>query len=123
MLKDVVLDHRLPVAAMLSETAMGGAMTPGGGAATPYIEGGKTPMPQMTYEQISWSPMHMGSDETFGGTTQYGGYGMTPLGGGVSPGCQSSTCKLKNYLILDNRLSCQSRLCTYKSNGNIWCWN
>jgi DNA-directed RNA polymerase II subunit RPB1 len=100
MLKDVVLDHRLPVAAMLSETAMAGAMTPGGGAATPYVEGGKTPMVQgIGYEDAPWSPIQQGSDDYTGGATSYAGYGQTPLSSGLSPGC-ALTRFLKFLLIL-----------------------
>lgn len=107
-LKDVVLDHRLPVAAQVADMALaGGAVslsslslrpctnldvhqTPGGGGATPYLENdtGKTPMPTGdNYEAAEWSPMiTAGGDDYTGGMTQYGGYGMSTYGGGASPG-------------------------------------
>lgn len=74
MLKDVVLDHRLPVAATLSEAAMAGAMTPGAGGATPYIEaeGNQTPGgPIGIYADAPWSPIvQPGLDDAYGGSTQ-----------------------------------------------------
>jgi hypothetical protein len=122
MLKDVVLDHRLPIAAMLSETAMSGAMTPGGGAATPYVEGGKTPMvPGIGFEDAPWSPIQQGSDDTFGGATAYGGYGQTPLGAGLSPGCAlvSFAHVYADYRLC--RLTSQPGLQPNKPHG-IRCW-
>jgi hypothetical protein len=121
MLKDVVLDHRLPIAAMLSETAMSGAMTPGGGAATPYVEGGKTPMvPGIGFEDAPWSPIQQGSDDTFGGATAYGGYGQTPLGAGLSPGCALVSFAHVRADIRLCRLASQPGIQPNKSDGIRW---
>lgn len=97
MLKDVVVDHRLPAQGVLF--GMDGSMTPGGGM-TPYAEsgdyGGRTPGGD-NYSNLAinanFSPIvQAGGDE--GMATIYGGYGgqspYTPRLGGQSPGYGTS---------------------------------
>jgi DNA-directed RNA polymerase II subunit RPB1 len=97
MLKDVVVDHRLPAQGLIY--AQDGSATPGG-AMTPYAEGdhgGRTP--GLHYDNLAinanFSPIvQAGGDE--GSATVYGGYGnftpqragMASPGYGVSPGYQ-----------------------------------
>lgn len=102
MLKEVVMDHRLPTQNMV---AADGSMTPGG-SMTPYAEmdghGGRTPG-GMNYDNLAlnaqFSPIvQSGAEEGVG--NMYGGYGaspytprgagaMSPGGYGMSPGGQS----------------------------------
>jgi len=89
MLKDVVVDHRLPAQNVIF--GQDGSMTPGGGM-TPYAEGdygGRTPA--NNYDQLAinaqFSPIvQAGGDE--GAGAMYGGYGQSPYTprGGQSPG-------------------------------------
>ena len=98
MLHDVVVDHRLPVAAAM-QAAMYGGRTPGGvagGSGTPYneFESGKTPAYNYNVESntfASFSPIHQAGGEgynngtpSFGGASPYGG--ASPFAGGASPG-------------------------------------
>lgn len=108
-LKDVVLDHRLPVAAQVAEQAMSGGMTPAVGGGTPLLENdmGKTPMVGSdNYEAAEWSPMiNPGGEDFAGGMTQYGGYGTSPFIGGTSPGYRSAFPSLYIRSQLTFRLS------------------
>ena len=93
MLKDVVVDHRLPAQGAIF--GMDGSMTPGGGM-TPYAEadyGGRTP--GGNYDSLAinaqFSPIvQAGGDD--GGAAIYGGYGQSPYTprGGASPGYGTS---------------------------------
>lgn len=88
-LKDVVMDHRLPVASQLADGVMMGGATPAG-QGTPMLspDAGKTPMVDPEgFEAAEWSPMITagGGDDYAGGMTQYGGYGASPFGA-ASPG-------------------------------------
>jgi len=58
------------VAAHLSEAALAGSMTPGGGA-TPYADGSKTPAAAgYGFDDVAWSPLAQGGPEdTYGGST------------------------------------------------------
>lgn len=92
MLKDVVVDHRLPAQGVIF--GQDGSMTPGGGM-TPYAEadygaGGRTPG-GANYDNLAinavFSPIvQAGGDEGMG--AMYGGYGASPYTprGGASPG-------------------------------------
>ncbi|CED83722.1 beta and beta-prime subunits of dna dependent rna-polymerase [Phaffia rhodozyma] len=88
MLKDVIVDHRLPVQAMLA--AREGGMTPG-------LNGGMTPVdsssPMGAFNHVSndvaFSPIiHSGSMDD-AASFEYMGYGQSPMGagglGGMSP--------------------------------------
>lgn len=84
MLKDVVVDHRLPVPGMM-HVAADGSMTPGAGGMTPYatFDDGRTPAHH--YEQglghAAFSPIHQpGGDGMYDPMNS-----MTPLHGGASP--------------------------------------
>ncbi|KNZ48173.1 DNA-directed RNA polymerase [Puccinia sorghi] len=101
MLKDVVIDHRLPVAGeIMGGRFADGAMTPGGGM-TPYAEFGDTRTPAGRFEDgpvphAMFSPIiTAGADDGFGGSNDiYGGYGgQSPYGagGGTSPGYSPSS--------------------------------
>lgn len=81
MLKDVVIDHRLPQHSMMSMVA-DGSQTPGGGM-TPYAEDAKTPfhIPNQLLAAGQFSPL---ATENDGGMYVQGG-GLTPLYGGMSP--------------------------------------
>ena len=98
MLKEVVIDHRLPIHATM-QAALDGGRTPGGvagGSGTPYneFESGKTPAYNYNVEANSvaaFSPIHQAGGEgynngtpTFGGASPYGG--ASPFAGGASPG-------------------------------------
>ncbi|KAH9466080.1 hypothetical protein MJO29_007760 [Puccinia striiformis f. sp. tritici] len=101
MLKDVVIDHRLPDAGeIMGGRYADGAMTPGGGM-TPYAEFGDTRTPAGRFEDgpvphAMFSPIiTAGADDGFGGSNDiYGGYGgQSPYGagGGTSPGYSPSS--------------------------------
>ncbi|KAK4052414.1 DNA-directed RNA polymerase II core subunit rpo21 [Microbotryomycetes sp. JL201] len=79
MLKDVVIDHRLPQHAIV---AADGSMTPGGGM-TPYAEeSGRTPFHESALYAGQFTPIQ----ESGAGQGMYGdGGGFTPLYGGASP--------------------------------------
>ncbi|ORY35600.1 putative DNA-directed RNA polymerase II largest subunit [Naematelia encephala] len=80
MLKDVIVDHRLPVQ---NQLALAGGMTPGG-AMTPYD--GMSPMwGGGAVGAAAFSPMQTSNNEE-GGNFAYMGYGMSPMHGGMSPG-------------------------------------
>ncbi|KAL8276556.1 hypothetical protein RQP46_011046 [Phenoliferia psychrophenolica] len=81
MLKEVVIDHRLPIHGHIP--LPDGAMTPGGGM-TPYgQEDGRTPMYDYGRDLgvASFSPIA----DRDGGYDQGGGGGLTPQWGGASP--------------------------------------
>ncbi|KAJ7836355.1 DNA-directed RNA polymerase II, subunit 1 [Mycena olivaceomarginata] len=87
MLKDAIVDHRLPVQSMLAAQADGG-MTPGQVAMTPYDT--NSPVWQdgvFRGDQASFSPLAVnGGDDGPGFTTFQPGWGQTPTGaGGMSP--------------------------------------
>jgi DNA-directed RNA polymerase II subunit RPB1 len=92
MLKDVIVDHRLPVHHMMA-TPADGAMTPGQVAMTPYDS--SSPMwnadGSFKGEAAAFSPLAVNGGEE-GANVQYGlGYGQSPMGaGGMSPGGQYS---------------------------------
>ena len=86
MLKDVIVDHRLPVQSMLAAQADGG-MTPGQVAMTPYDSNSPT-WNDMSFkgEQAAFSPLagNVGEDNT---NFPYLPFGQSPMGaGGMSPG-------------------------------------
>ncbi len=84
MLKDVIVDHRLPVQNMLS-SGMAGGMTPGG-AMTPYDN--FSPMWNGAGGAVgaaAFSPMQTSNNDE-GGNFAYMGYGQSPMHGGMSPG-------------------------------------
>ena len=85
MLKDVVVDHRLPIQNMMA-AGLAGGMTPGG-AMTPYDN--YSPMWNGGAGQVgaaAFSPMQNSANEEGGGGFAYMGYGTTPLHGGMTPG-------------------------------------
>lgn len=79
MLKDVVIDHRLPSHSMMPTAAADGSQTPGGGY-TPYADMGATPAYGGSFATGAFSPIREGAD----GMYEPGG-GMTPIYGGASP--------------------------------------
>lgn len=99
MLKDVVIDHRLPELAAVGPRFAEGGMTPGAGM-TPYADyaDGRTPA-HIPYDATGaatavFSPLvHVGGDDVGSGTPAlYGGYGgasPSPYGG-ASPGYGAS---------------------------------
>ncbi|KAH0590072.1 DNA-directed RNA polymerase II subunit rpb1 [Termitomyces sp. J132] len=86
MLKDAIVDHRLPVQTMLAAHIDGG-MTPGQVAMTPYDT--NSPVWQegiFKGDQASFSPLAVNGGED-AANFQYLGFGQSPLGaGGMSPG-------------------------------------
>ncbi|KAJ8509443.1 hypothetical protein ONZ45_g8381 [Pleurotus djamor] len=86
MLKDAIVDHRLPVQSLLAAQAEGG-MTPGQVAMTPY----DTNSPSWNdgnfkAEQAAFSPLAVNGVED-AANIQYLGFGQSPLGAGsMSPG-------------------------------------
>ncbi|KAJ7630347.1 DNA-directed RNA polymerase II, subunit 1 [Roridomyces roridus] len=87
MLKDAIVDHRLPVQTMLAGQIDGG-MTPGQVAMTPYDT--NSPVWQdgaFKGEQASFSPLAAnGGDDGPNFTSFQPGWGQTPMGaGGMSP--------------------------------------
>ncbi|OCF37907.1 DNA-directed RNA polymerase II subunit RPB1 [Kwoniella heveanensis BCC8398] len=83
MLKDVIVDHRLPVQNMLA-AGMAGGMTPGG-AMTPYDN--FSPMWDGAKGNVgaaAFSPMQTSNNEE-AGNFSYMGYGQSPMHGGMSP--------------------------------------
>ncbi|KAF8060852.1 hypothetical protein FPV67DRAFT_310188 [Lyophyllum atratum] len=85
MLKDAIVDHRLPVQTMLAAQIDGG-MTPGQVAMTPYDT--NSPIWQegaFKGDQASFSPLAVNGAED-ATSFQYLGFGQSPLGaGGMSP--------------------------------------
>ena len=88
MLKDVIVDHRVPVASVLAAQAESGGMTPTQIAMTPYDR--NSPMWSGDFafrgEQAAFSPLagNIGEDPS---TFSYLGFGQSPMGaGGLSPG-------------------------------------
>ncbi|KAK7040592.1 DNA-directed RNA polymerase subunit [Favolaschia claudopus] len=86
MLKDAIVDHRLPVQNMLAGQVDGG-MTPGQVAMTPYDT--NSPVWQdgvFKGDQASFSPLAVnGSDDGPNFTTFQPGWGQTPTRGDMSP--------------------------------------
>lgn len=87
MMKDVIVDHRLPNQAMMFAQADGG-ITPGQVAMTPYDSNSPTWSNDMSFkgEQAAFSPLagNGGEDPQ---TFNYLGFGQSPMGaGGMSPG-------------------------------------
>lgn len=85
MLKDVVVDHRLPIQNMMA-AGLAGGMTPGA-AMTPYDN--NSPMWNGGAGQLgaaAFSPLQNSANEEGGGGFAYMGYGTTPLHGGMTPG-------------------------------------
>ena len=88
MLKDVIVDHRLPLHDMLTAQAEGG-MTPAAQVAmTPYDSNSPMWSSDMSFkgEQAAFSPLAgSGGEDT--SAIRYLGYGQSPMGaGGMSPG-------------------------------------
>ncbi|WVO13428.1 hypothetical protein L204_101043 [Cryptococcus depauperatus] len=84
MLKDVIVDHRLPVQNMMAAGIAGG-MTPGG-AMTPYDS--MSPIwsgDKGLLGQAAFSPMQTSANDE-GANFAYLGYGQSPMQGGMSPG-------------------------------------
>jgi DNA-directed RNA polymerase II subunit RPB1 len=85
MLKDAIVDHRLPVQSMLAAQA-DGAMTPGQVAMTPYDSGSPGWNEQLfKADSAAFSPLAANSGE---GPADFSflGYGQSPRAGGMSPG-------------------------------------
>ncbi|KAG6853308.1 DNA-directed RNA polymerase II subunit rpb1 [Blastosporella zonata] len=86
MLKDAIVDHRLPVQTMLAAQIDGG-MTPGQVAMTPYDT--NSPVWQegvFKGDQAAFSPLAVNGGED-AANFQYLGFGQSPVGaGGMSPG-------------------------------------
>ncbi|XAO25714.1 hypothetical protein I312_104543 [Cryptococcus bacillisporus CA1280] len=83
MLKDVIVDHRLPVQNMMAG-GMAGGMTPGG-AMTPYDN--LSPMwggDKGALGHAAFSPIQSSANDE-GGNFAYMGYGQSPMHGGMSP--------------------------------------
>ena len=89
MLKDVIMDHRLPVQSMLAAQADGG-MTPGQVAMTPYDSNSPMWNSDMSFkgEQAAFSPLAVsGGGDDSANVTGYLGFGQSPMGAGaMSPG-------------------------------------
>ena len=88
MLKDAIVDHRLPVQSILASQLDGG-MTPGQVAMTPYDT--NSPAWQdgvFKADQAAFSPLAVnGSDTAESGNFPWLGFGQSPMGaGGMSPG-------------------------------------
>jgi DNA-directed RNA polymerase II subunit RPB1 len=83
MLKDVVVDHRLPIQNMMANGLAGG-MTPGGNM-TPYDSTSPQWAGAGTLGAAAFSPLQSSNNEDGGGFA-YQGYGTTPMHGGMSPG-------------------------------------
>lgn len=86
MLKDVIVDHRLPVQSMLAAQVEGG-MTPGQVAMTPYDSNSPMWNQDVSFkgETAAFTPLaNNGGDEP--GDFSYLGFGQSPRGaGGMSP--------------------------------------
>lgn len=83
MLKDVIVDHRLPVQNLMA-SGLAGGMTPGG-AMTPYDN--FSPMWNGAGGNVgaaAFSPMQTSNNEEGAGFA-YMGYGQSPMHGGMSP--------------------------------------
>lgn len=83
MLKDVIVDHRLPVQNMLA-AGMAGGMTPGGNM-TPYDNFSPMWPGPGGVGNAAFSPMQNSNNDE-GGNFAYMGYGQSPMHGGASPG-------------------------------------
>ncbi|KAF8170369.1 hypothetical protein BJ912DRAFT_1148858 [Pholiota molesta] len=89
MLKDAIVDHRLPVQSMLAAQIDGG-MTPGQVAMTPYDTNSPVWQQEGLFKgdpaSASFSPLAANGGED-ASNFQFLGYGQSPLGaGGMSPG-------------------------------------
>jgi DNA-directed RNA polymerase II subunit RPB1 len=88
MLKDVIVDHRLPVQNMLAAQA-GGAMTPGAGAMTPYDSDSPMYPDVFKGEAAAFSPLAASGGEDPSTFSLSLGFGQSPMGAGaghISPG-------------------------------------
>lgn len=89
MLKDVIMDHRLPVQSMLAAQADGG-MAPGQVAMTPYDSNSPMWNSDMSFkgEQAAFSPLvATGGGEDAVNVNVYLGFGQSPMGArAMSPG-------------------------------------
>ncbi|KAJ2977437.1 hypothetical protein NUW54_g11420 [Trametes sanguinea] len=88
MLKDVIVDHRLPVQTMLAAQADGG-MTPGQVAMTPYDSNSPTWSQEVSLkgETAAFSPLAVSGGEEAASSFSLLGIGMSPMGAGaMSPG-------------------------------------
>jgi DNA-directed RNA polymerase II subunit RPB1 len=105
MLKDVIVDHRLPVQNMLASSAMDGGMTPGMGNMTPYD--GSSPMwNSMKVGAAAFSPLAVSGNED-ASQFDYLGFGQSPMHGGQSPGgyvSETFVIKLTTVPIFTERL-------------------
>ncbi|KAH9891211.1 beta and beta-prime subunits of DNA dependent RNA-polymerase [Cubamyces lactineus] len=87
MLKDVIVDHRLPVQTMLAAQADGG-MTPGQVAMTPYDSNSPTWSQEVSLkgETAAFSPLALSGGEEAASSFSLLGTGMSPMAmGGMSP--------------------------------------
>lgn len=90
MLKDVIVDHRIPVHSNMLAAQVDGGITPGQVAMTPYDS--NSPMwnqdASFKGEAASFSPLAVnGGDDATSSFTRYLGFGQSPMGaGGMSPG-------------------------------------
>ncbi|TYJ52234.1 hypothetical protein B9479_007165 [Cryptococcus floricola] len=82
MLKDVIVDHRLPVQNMMA-TGIAGGMTPGG-AMTPYDNLSPTWGDKGILGGAAFSPIQSSTNDE-AGNFAYMGYGQSPMHGGMSP--------------------------------------
>ena len=82
MLRDVIVDHRLPVQNMLA-AGLGGGMTPGG-AMTPYDSLSPVWAGNDGIGAAAFSPIQTSNNDEGGG--MYMQYGQSPMYGGQSPG-------------------------------------
>ena len=99
MLKDVIVDHRLPVQNMLAAQLDGG-MTPGQVAMTPYDSNSPMWSSDMSFkgEQAAFSPLAANSGED-PSNFSYIPFGQSPMGaGGMSPGPGYSPSSPNAYL-------------------------
>ena len=94
MLKDVIVDHRLPVQNMLAAGLVGG-MTPGG-AMTPYDNFSPMWNGQGQVGAAAFSPMQTSNNDEGGGFA-YMGYGTSPMHGSMSPGMGYSPSSPAGY--------------------------
>jgi len=88
MLKDVIVDHRLPVQNMLA-AGLSGGMTPGG-AMTPYDNFSPMWSGAGGVGAAAFSPMQTSNNEEGNGFA-YMAYGQSPMHGGTSPGYSPSS--------------------------------
>ena len=85
MLKDVIVDHRIPVHANMLAAPVDSGMTPGQVAMTPYDSNSPMWTSEMAFkaESASFSPLAVNGGDDQGSFQPYLPYGTSPLGAGA----------------------------------------